>query len=306
MKKTLKNILRTGLITLVSCLPVSYAFSEQPTPIYECTSDKGLANLNATASLGITLGTKKQSRVNFAVGIGASKTRGNFMGGANLSLNLYNGGPGTTQATTGKNSLGGVITLGLSGTYGRGSGRSTDLNIFNSTTPSAITNNFKNSGTIGTNLTYNTATGFNRDTGFACKFGGFTATIYEDYSPFPKEGLLASGLDEGETGGGFMGFTFKNGTSISAGAEIFTGKPLSYPKPSQDGYVLQKPNQADFNVGRTFLKVEDIPNFGNIRFDYSGQSQMWFQNALHNLIGMAHFKSFAEDSFQITLEKLLW
>ena len=103
-----------------------------------------------------------------------------------------------------------------------------------------------------------------------------------------------------------MGFTFKNGTSISAGAEIFTGKPLEYPKTSQNNYVLQKPEQYPFNVGRSFLKVENIPNIGNIRFDYSGQSQMWAQNVIHDLLGLPRFRSSAEDSFQITLEKLLW
>ncbi len=99
-----------------------------------------------------------------------------------------------------------------------------------------------------------------------------------------------------------MGFTFKNGTSLIAGTEIFTGKPSSYPKQGQEGYVLQKPDQTDFNVGRSFLKVENIPNFGNIRFDYSGQSQMWAQDVIPDLLGLPRFKSSAEDSFQITLE----
>ncbi|MBA3705448.1 MAG: hypothetical protein H0W84_05980 [Bacteroidetes bacterium] len=254
------------------------------------------------ASVTLTFGTKGQSRINFAAGIGASKTNGNFMSGANLSLNLYSGGPGTTQGATGQSSFGAAITLGLSGTYGSGSGRPTDLNMFNSTTISGITNNFDKSATIGTNLTYNNATGFNRAAGYAGKLGGVTATINEDFSFFSKGGLIASGKDEGETGGGFLGYTFKNGTSLFAGTEIFTGRPTGYPKVGDGtGYVLQ-PNEKQYalNVGRSFLKVENAQNFGSIRFDYSGKSQMWMQNGIHNVMKIDHFKSSAENSFQVT------
>jgi hypothetical protein len=257
------------------------------------------------ASLSLTFGTKGQSRINFAAGVGLSKTSGNFMGGANLSLNLYSGGPGTSQASTGQSSFGGALTLGLSGTLGSGAGNGTptDLNMFNSTTLSGITNTFEKSATIGTNLTYNNATGFNRAAGFAGKLGGFTATINEDFSFLPKGGLLASGLDEGETGGGFLGYTFKNGTSLFAGTEIFTGKPTQYPKPSSSdypGYVEQTTQQQLFNVGRSFLRIENAPGIGNLRFDYSGQSQMWSQNAIHDLMGIDRFRSTAVNSFQIT------
>jgi RHS repeat-associated protein len=257
------------------------------------------------ASLSLTFGTKGQSRINFAVGLGVSKTSGSFMSGANLSLNLYNGGPGTSQASTGQNSFGGALTLGLSGTFGSGAGRPTDVNIFNSSTISGVTNNFNNSGTLGTNFTYNNATGFNRAWGVAGKAGGFTASLNEDFS-FAKKaghGILASGFDEGETGGGFLGYTFKNGTSIFAGTEIFTGKPTSYPKTQSmqyPGFVNQTDAQQQFNVGRTFLKVENAPGIGNIRFDYSGQSQMWSQNAIHDALGFYRFRSTAANSFQIT------
>ncbi len=255
-------------------------------------------------TVGLTIGTKGQSRLNVAAGFGVSKTSGSFMGGANLSLNLYNGGPGTTQASTGQNSLGGAITLGLSGTLGSGSGRSTDLNIFNSSTISGVTDNFQKSATIGTNLTLNTATGYNRAAGFAGKLGGFTIAINEDFSMLPKGwGPLASGKDEGETGGGFIGYTFNNGTSLYGGTEIFTGRPTMYPKPASSeypGYVDQKPAQQQFNVGRSFLKLENAPNFGNLRMDYSGQSQMWSQNAIHDLMGINRFRSTAENSFQVT------
>jgi hypothetical protein len=256
----------------------------------------------ARVSLNFTIGTKGQSRVNFAASIGISKTSVNFMGGANLSLNIYNGGPGTTQASTGSNSMGGAVTIGLSGTVGTGTGTATDLNVFNSTTLSGVKNNFEKSGTLATNLTYNTATGFNRAAGFAGKLGGFTVTINEDFSLLPRGGLLASGKDEGETGGGFIGYTFKNGNSILAGTEIFTGRPTQYPKKGDGkGYVLQESlKQYNLNVGRSFLKVENIQYFGNIRFDYSGQSQMWSQNLIHDIMKIDHFKSTAENSFQIT------
>ncbi|MEW6774647.1 MAG: hypothetical protein AB1304_11725, partial [Bacteroidota bacterium] len=259
----------------------------------------------AKASLSLTFGTKGQSRVNFAVGFGVSKTSGGFMGGANLSLNLYSGGPGTSQASTGQSSFGGAVTLGLSTTFGSGGGNGipTDLNIFNSTTLSGITNTFEKSFTVGTNLTYNTATGFNRAAGYAGKIGGFTAAINEDYSFLPKGGLLASGKDEGETGGGFLGYTFKNGSSIFAGTEIFTGKPTQYPKQSSrdyPGFVEQTPQQQQFNVGRSFLKIENAPGIGNIRIDYSGQSQMWSQNLIHDALGYDRFRSTAVNSFQIT------
>jgi len=48
------------------------------------------------------------------------------------------------------------------------------------------------------------------------------------------------------------------------------------------------------------IGVENAPGIGNIRFDYSGQSQMWSQNAIHDLIGIDRFRSTAENSFQIT------
>jgi RHS repeat-associated protein len=256
------------------------------------------------ASLSLTFGTKGQSRINFAVGLGVSKTSGSFMSGANLSLNLYNGGPGTSQASTGQNSFGGALTLGLSGTFGSGAGRPTDVNIFNSSTISGVTNNFNNSGTLGTNFTYNNATGFNRAWGVAGKAGGFTASLNEDFS-FAKKaghGILASGFDEGETGGGFLGYTYKNGNTIFGGTEIFTGKPYGgYPKTGDGaGYVKQDLGQQQLNVGRSFLKVENAPSIGNIRFDYSGHSQMWSQNLIHDALGFDRFKSTAENSFQIT------
>jgi hypothetical protein len=255
----------------------------------------------AKLSIGLTMGSKGQSRFNLAAGLGVSKTSGSFMGGVNLSVNIYNGGPGTTQGNTGKTSLGGAATLGLSGTFGSGSGTHSDLNIFNSTSLSGITNKFQNSGTIGTNLTWNNATGYNRAAGFAAKFGGFTATINEDFSLLPKGwGPLASGKDEGETGGGFLGYTFKNGTSAYFGTEIFTGKPTEYPKLGDGSYVFQKPAQQQYNVGRTFLKLENVSGVGNIRADYSGNSQMWSQNSIHDFIGIERFKSTATNSFQIT------
>ena len=107
----------------------------------------------AKASVSLTFGTKNQSRINFAVAIGASKMSGSLMGSTNLSLNVYNGGPGTNQASTGMNTWGGALTLGISGTLGGGSGTPTELNIFNSSTLSAVSNSFGNSVTLGTNLT---------------------------------------------------------------------------------------------------------------------------------------------------------
>ncbi len=181
--------------------------------------------------------------------------------------------------------VGGAVTLGLSGTFGSGSGVETDVNIFNSSTISVIKNNFENSATLGTNLTYNNATGFNRAWAVAGKRGGFTVTLNEDISLLKNGGPLASGLDEGETGGAFVGFTFDNGMSIFAGTEIFTGKPTQYPKTQSSkypGFVNQTDAQQQFNVGRTFLKIENAPSIGNIRFDYSGESQMWSQNIIHD------------------------
>jgi hypothetical protein len=258
-------------------------------------------NCGAKASVSLTYGTKGQSRVNFALGLGISRTSGNFMGGANLSVNIYNGGPGTKQVSTGQNEWGGTVTLGLSGTFGSGKGRETDLNIFTSNTLSGITNSFHGSGTIGTNLTYNTATGFNRSWGVAAKAGGFTFSLNEDFSIAKAgHGILGSGYDHGDTGGGFIGFTFKNGTSIYFGNEVFTGKPFKYPKPSIGSYVLQTPWQQQLNTGKTFIKIENAPGIGNIRFDYSGKSQMFIQNWIHKSLGYSLFFSTAEESFQIT------
>lgn len=256
----------------------------------------------AKASLALTFGTSGQSRINFGVGAGASQTTGNFMGGANLSLNLFNGGLGTTQGATGKNSFGGALTFGVSGTFGSGTGTPTTLNNFNSSTLSGVTNNFKNSFSVGTNFTFNAATGGNRVLNYAGKIGGFTANLYEDFSFF-KKGLLASGKDEGDTGGGQAGFTFNNGSSITAGTEIFSGKPL-YPREGMsgnEGYNKQ-PSLKDYNLnnGTTFLKLNNFQNVGNLRLDYSGQSQMWSQNAVHNMFGYKLFQSTATNSFQVT------
>ncbi len=263
------------------------------------------------ARLSLTFGTKGQSRANFALGIGASKSSSKFMDGANFSLNLYTGGPGTNQANTGKQSFGIAATLGLSGTWGGGKGTPTDLNMFNSSTLSGIKNNFNESYTVGTNITWNNATGFNRAAGYAFKKGGFTATINEDYSALPwgsrggrflGGGLLASGKDDGETGGGFAGYTFKNGTSLFAGTEIFTGTPLHYPKtPSAQhpGFVEQSPRQQLLNVGRTFLMLQGVQG-GDWRLDYSGNNNMFSQNGIHSLIGIDHFRSTATNSVQLT------
>ena len=261
------------------------------------------------ASLSLTFGTKGQSSINFAAGIGVSSTNGGSMTGANLSLNLSSGGFGSSQVSTGKSSFNGMLTLGLSYTKGSGEGTPTDLNIFTSNTVSGITNNFQSSFTLGTNLSLNNATGFNRAWSIAGKSGGFTATLNEDYSwltggKLPAGfGILGSGYDQDNTGGGFLGYTFNNGTTAYLGTEIFTGAPTGYPKESSEdypGYVAQTSQQQSYNVGRTFLKVENFGNFGNIRFDYSGQSQMWSQNAIHDFMGIDRFKSSAPNSFQIT------
>ena len=263
--------------------------------------------IESKASVSFTFGTKNQSRLSFAAGFGVShiNEKGNFMSAANLSINLYTGGPGTRQAVTGKSALGGAATLGLSATLGSGSGSGipTSLNIFNSTSLSGVTNSFEKSATLGTNLTFNTATGFNRAWGVAGKYKGFTTTLNEDFSLL-KHGILASGKDEGETGGGFMGLTTKNGTSIYLGTEIFTGKPTNYPKyTGPKGFVYQNKKQQQLNVGRTFLIIENSKDIVDLRFDYSGQSQMWSQNLIHDTFGFKRFESSAANSFQVTLTK---
>jgi hypothetical protein len=112
--------------------------------------------------------------------------------------------------------------------------------------------------------------------------------------------LLASGKDEGETGGGFMGYTFKNGVSIFAGTEIFTGKPSSYPKPGDgNGYVLQTSDQQQLNTGRTFLMLQGMQG-GDWRLDYSGSNNMYSQDVIHNIGGWDHFRSTATNSLQLT------
>jgi RHS repeat-associated protein len=264
----------------------------------------GEPEVQAKASLTLTFGGKGQSSLNFAAGIGISSTKGHSMTSANLSLNLSSGGFGSSQVSTGSSSFNGMMTLGLSYTNGNGQGASTDLNIFTSNTISGITNNFQKSATIGTNLSFNNATGFNRAWGVATKVGGFTATINEDFSILPTGfGILASGYDQDNTGGGFLGYTFNNGTSIFAGTEIFTGAPTSYPKSESNdypGYVAQTKSQQSYNVGRTFLKVDNAPHLGSFRIDYQGQSQMWSQNIIHDIMGIYRFKSTAPNSLQVT------
>jgi hypothetical protein len=255
------------------------------------------------ASVVLTFGTRDQSRIDLLTGIGVSRRTDNFLGGINVSFNLYSGGPGTKQASEGNPTLGGAVTLGLSATYGTGQGRPTDVNIFNSSTLSGVINSFDRSLTLGTSLTLNTSTGFNRVAGYAGKLGGFTIAINEDFSFLPRGGLLASGLDEGETGGGFVGFTFRNGMTGYIGTEIFTGKPTQYPKQESflyPGYVSQSFDQRAYNVGRTFFRLDNIPSIGNIRIDFSGARQMYSQNFIHDMIGIKRFKSLARESVQIS------
>lgn len=272
-------------------------------------------DLGFRLALNFTFGTNNQSFTSLSTSVGYSFGDTKNMTGFNLSANIYNGGPGTDQPKSGLRSFGYAFTLGISQTMGGGTGVPTDLDIFNSTTLSAVTNKFENSFTIGTNLTFNNATGFNRAAGFAGKLGGFTATINEDFSFLPDIsgnsffgnrnsiwggiGLLASGKDEGETGGGKVQYTSKEGFSISIGTEIFTGKPLRYNKPTIGGYVSQKLVQERLNVGNSFIKV-DTKNFGLFQFMWQGETQMFSQNVIHDRIHIGRFRSKAQESFKFS------
>ena len=116
-------------------------------------------------------------------------------------------------------------------------------------------------------------------------------------------GILGSGFDQDNTGGGFLGYTFDNGTSLYAGTEIFTGKPTTYPKTESNdysGYVAQSTAQQTYNVGRSFFKVETSSGINSFRLDYQGNSQMWSQNSIHDFMGIDRFRSTAPNTLLIT------
>ncbi len=239
--------------------------------------------------VNLTIGfSGKKIAFNASVALGISLPMGNATANVNGALNVRNFGLGTSHGSTGKlkTNVEGVVSPSI--TVGGGQGVSIYLNTFSSTTASGISNDYKNSGTLGSNFVF----GGNgkQQVGYAGgKFGNFQVGTYNDFIP-----VLGDGGDRWNTGG--VGFQYgkSDGTSITAGTDVYTGRITEEDGIRQTqgdniaggkyGTYDQTGTQRELNNGQTFLKVTGQFGSGTVSTSgiLGGKSQMYFQNALHN------------------------
>ena len=210
--------------------------------------------VSGQVSATYTFGTKGQSNFNLSTGIGGSVRSGNVQGGLNLSLNLYNGGLGTTQGSTGQSGFQSDFVVSPSLTFGSGQASPMATNTFNSMSLSGVTNSFKSSGTLASNFIFNSDGRNQRVGSVGGRFGDFSFNVYNDFFP----GIGDRG-DEYWTGGGAGNINVGSGNIFSFGTEVFTGLRIGNKK---DGFKLDPTNPANGRYG-TYQQTDAQKNMNN-------------------------------------------
>jgi hypothetical protein len=270
--------------------------------------EEGDPPLTGQVNAGLTLGfgTKGNNYLRLSVSTGLSYQAGNTTFGLSITNNYYNGGLGTNQGYTFANTntletnISPAFTFGWGGSYERSLITSLDFQ-----SPTALTESYRNSLTLSSNILFTTNTGLNQRVGnIAFSTGNLRGNIYNDISFISKfadhkfKGLSDDG-DAGHTGGGQVSIGRPGGTNFSFGYNGYTGrrglidKTFSgmgddYFKSEQgsDGHPYYKqPGLYDrqLNNGFTFLSLSS--NIGSFTVSHSGNDIMnaqWFQNGLHD------------------------
>ncbi|MDL2303306.1 hypothetical protein LJC28_02810, partial [Dysgonomonas sp. OttesenSCG-928-D17] len=108
------------------------------------------------------------------------------------------------------------VTISPALTWGSGDYKSVTLNAFNNNSASGVTNDYKHSLTLGTNLVFNSA-GRNQRVGYlGFKSGDVDFNFYNDVIPF-----LGDRNDRWWTGGGSLNFR-----ALSIATGVFMGERI--------------------------------------------------------------------------------
>ncbi|WP_306353363.1 polymorphic toxin type 23 domain-containing protein [Flavobacterium sp. '19STA2R22 D10 B1'] len=186
--------------------------------------------LNVQFFVGITynFGAKK-NYFSGTAGVGVSKKMNFVEPGVNLAVNFYNGGLG---ALPDKNSMyyDAVLTGKL--TAGAGKGNPMDIYPLHVDSGTGLTDRYKYSATVGTNLIFNNH-GRNQQVGFVqLRAQNFSFQTYNDFQIGKKVGLT-DGYDRWWTGGGNFTFGSKNSPyQMVIASDVFTADTDVQPRSS--------------------------------------------------------------------------
>ncbi len=268
-------------------------------------------DLNAKASVSLTVGTRKQSYIRFNVSVGGSVSGNHAQLNLNASGSLYRGGLGTTQGTVGDGKFHSDLALSTSGTFGGGGqGDFIPINTFSGDFLTSVGSTITNSVSVGSNYVLSSQ-GRNQAVGYAgFRLGNFSFDNYNDVFP-----ALGDGGDEYYTGGMQANLSIGNGQLLTFGTDVFTGKRIQNTgkegyKTFESGghtYYKQSPGGANLSTGQTYLQFSNA-NGVNLRVSTIGKSAlnpMWLQNIIHDRYPkidggpLARFYSFWKGSYGV-------
>lgn len=250
-------------------------------------------DLNIQAGLQINFGNKGNSNLRGFIGLNATLGSGSTQGNFGVGLGGYSGGLGTNQGTTGNSSFNLDLNLSAGTTFGRGVGKSMQVNNYYQGSGISIQNSYQRSfsagfvGTLSSNM--GVQKGRNQVSGYlGAKFGGNTTlSTYNDIfsGPFNNDSYWTGGFE--------TKFQFDENTNISLTYDGFTGaRPEADRLGNYEFYKLDDgfkyygkkgSPENGFNNGQTMLKISNtnysfgIGHVGNGVFN--GQ---WLQNRIHD------------------------
>lgn len=246
--------------------------------------------VSGQVSATFTFGTRVQSNFSLSAGIGGSVRSGNAQGGLNFSLNLYSGGLGTNQGSTGQSGLQRDFVVSPSLTFGTGQASPMATNTFNSMSLSGVTNSFESSGTLASNFVFNSDGRNQRVGSVGGRFGDFSFNVYNDFFPG-----LGDGGDHFWTGGGTGNINVGGGNTLSFGTEVFTGlrgkdnagnllTDPANPANGRYGTYQQTDAQKNLNNGQTFFRLTTSDGL-RLGVNFSGRANSGYSQALiHNYL----------------------
>jgi len=266
-----------------------YAFSINNPIKFEDLSGDGPNDPTVKFLVGFTaLLTNKGISFNFTATSSISFNLNQVRPTTDLSVSIYNGGLGTSQMTSGVQY---DLTLATHVTVGGGQGKPMPIYTLNNDTRSVVANTFKNSGTYGQLVTYNSATDdLTRQGMIGFRVGDLSMSSNNDTKYLPYAG---GGTDQGWTGG--LTFSAYAGQSLlEVGYTSFTGTfdKSASPSPTKGepkGFYAQTPYQKSLNQAHTTFRISPLGISPGLSLEYNIASDGYLQGGLHNLTNNNHF-----------------
>jgi RHS repeat-associated protein len=221
--------------------------------------------INGQASATFTFGTKGQSNFSVNAGFGGCLRARHTQSSLNLSLNVFNGGLGTTQGTTGQRELQGSLIVSPSLTIGYGNSNPLPINTFDSSSLSGVNDTFQNSFTVGQNFVLNTEGRNQRVGSYGLRLGNVNLNIANDTGKF-----LGDGFDRFFSGSGQVNIGLSGGGLFSFGSDVFTGDfgglvagslDPDNPEGGRYGTYFQTKAQQNLNNGQAFFRLKTANGF---------------------------------------------